>query len=392
MKNLALAWFAGVVLVACGGSSDEPTVTLPPPDAGPADPQIALEAAFSALTFQEPVGMFQAPGDNSRWFMLEKIGRIVMFDNDDAVTATNMFADLTDRVIAAGGEGGLLGMAFHPDFANNRAVFVSYTNNLESRISSFFANAAGTALDVTSETILLTLQQPFSNHNGGGIAFGPDGNLYIAFGDGGSGGDPLDHGQNTDNFFGAFLRINVDNISSYSVPQDNPFAGGGGAAEVWAWGFRNPWRWSFDSQTGLLWAGDVGQNTMEEIDIVAGGNNYGWRCFEGTNEFDQTGVCPDESELTPPVTTYDNPSEGVSVTGGYVYRGQTVDNLDGVYVFGDFGSGTIWGLIDEGNNQFRRLELSQSGLSISSFAEDNTGELYVIDFGAGAISRIVPGS
>lgn len=386
-----------MLLAACaagacnGGGSDTPVITPPPP---PPPVSYAVERAFPNLTFAQPVAMIQAPGDPSRWYVVEKAGRILVFDNDDATTDVDVFADLRARVSSSASEAGLLSAAFHPGYANNRALFVSYTGgSLESRVAQFFANASGTALNTSSETVLLRLDQPFTNHNGGHIAFGPGPTgpralLYIAFGDGGSSGDPNGLAQNPFNWFGAILRIDVANLTSYSVPPDNPFANGVDALpEVYAYGFRNPWRFSFDSANGELWLGDVGQNSFEEVDRVVAGGNYGWRCYEGDAEFDLTG-CPAPAELEFPVATYANPSEGISVTGGFVYRGAQLTELVGAYLFGDFGSGTIWQLTPSGTG-FEREVLVDSGLSIAAFGEDSAGELYVVDVVAGTLHRLI---
>lgn len=384
--------FAACAAGACnGGGSDTPVIAPPPP---PPPVSYAVERAFPNLTFAQPVAMIQAPGDPSRWYVVEKAGRILVFDNDDATTDVDVFADLRARVSSSASEAGLLSAAFHPGYANNRALFVSYTGgSLESRVAQFFANPAGTALNTSSETVLLRLDQPFTNHNGGHIAFGPGPTgpralLYIAFGDGGSSGDPNGLAQNPFNWFGAILRIDVANLTSYSVPPDNPFANGVDALpEVYAYGFRNPWRFSFDSANGELWLGDVGQNSFEEVDRVVAGGNYGWRCYEGDAEFDLTG-CPAPAELEFPVATYANPSEGISVTGGFVYRGAQLTELVGAYIFGDFGSGTIWQLTPSGTG-FEREVLVDSGLSIAAFGEDSAGELYVVDVVAGTLHRLI---
>ncbi|MES9971493.1 MAG: PQQ-dependent sugar dehydrogenase, partial [Candidatus Thiodiazotropha sp.] len=258
-----------------------------PQDAG-ATSAVQLSIPYPSLPSLSPlVGLFQVPGDNSEWYAVQQTGQVVRFHNDPAVDSLQGFIDISDRV-DYGGEKGLLGMAFHPDYANNGFVYLSYTaspaSGLESRISRFSLDGATQTLDPDSEQILLTVSQPYSNHNGGHIAFGPDGLLYIGLGDGGSGGDPQGHGQNVSTLLGSMLRIDVGTgIGSYTIPSTNPFASGGGAAEIYAYGLRNPWRWSFDRQTGDLWLGDVGQNAYEEIDIIYSGGNYGWNLMEGSH-------------------------------------------------------------------------------------------------------------
>ena len=254
-------------------------------------------------------------------------------------------------------------------------------------IAEFASTDSGQTIDPGSETVVLRADQDFSNHNGGNIAFGPDGFLYIGLGDGGSGGDPLDRAENPTNLLGALLRIDVDNGSPYGIPADNPFSGNPpcpadhsgtqNCPEIYAWGFRNPWRFSFDRARGDLWLGDVGQNQYEEVDQVELGGNYGWDCREGAHDFEPSG-CP--SDLIDPVTEYDH-SEGNSITGGYVYRGSAIPALLGQYIFGDFGSGRIWAYGDDGQGGVDRRLLLSTSVSIASFAEDTDGEVYVVNYG-----------
>jgi glucose/arabinose dehydrogenase len=293
---------------------------------------------------------------------------------------------------------GLLGMAFHPNFPTDPRVFLSYTNQdagLVSRISSFRTLDNGATLDPGTEQILLTLNQPEANHNGGNIAFGPDGLLYIGFGDGGGGGDnhgAIGNGQRLTTMLGKVLRIDVGAASatSYTVPDGNPFFNGtdrcpaagrasGNCPEIFAWGFRNPWRWSFDRLNGDLWVADVGQGMWEEVDQVTVENNYGWRCREGAHDFNLSGCTG--GGLTDPVAEYDH-SLGVSITGGYVYRGTQATNLTGRFLFGDFGSGRIWAWIPESAAQPRApTQLLDTDLSIASFGQANDGELYIVNYG-----------
>jgi glucose/arabinose dehydrogenase len=321
---------------------------------------------------------------------VEKKGLIWSFPNQEPVSGASLFADISGRVESGPLEAGLLGLAFHPAFAVNGTVFLSYTHRagdrLVSRISEFGTLGGATILDPDSERIVLEVDQPFNNHNGGHLAFGPEGYLYIGFGDGGLGGDPLDHGQNTDSVLGSLLRIDVDAAIPYGIPEDNPFVIGGGRPEIHAWGFRNPWRFSFDRGTGELWVADVGQEDWEEVNKVEAGKNYGWNIKEGSHCF-KTDPC-DGPDLEDPIAEYDH-KEGRSITGGFVYRGTALSFLSGVYVFGDFVSGKIWGLSFAGEGVAERQLLVDSGLSISSFGEGHNGDLYILDFETGGIFRLV---
>ena len=356
-----------------------------------------MTRVFPNLTFSQPIALLQAPNDASRWFVVEQAGRIRVFSNNPQVANATLFADISSQVIS-GGELGLLGMAFHPDFPNDPRVFLNYTNQgagLVTRISEFRVHANGN-LDPASERIVLTINQPQTNHNGGHLAFGPDRLLYIGMGDGGGGNDEPGHGpignaQLMTTLLGKMLRIDVHSLVPYGVPSDNPFAantqlcnangtGTVNCPEIYAAGFRNPWRWSFDRDTDVLWVGDVGEGALEEIDRVIRGGNYGWRCFEGTRA---TGLpCGSEAPLLPPVAEYGR-TEGTAVTGGYVYRGLAIAALRGRYVFGDFGSGQLWHIAAETQPTLRMAAGFATGLNISSFAEDNAGELYIVDYGGG---------
>lgn len=347
-----------------------------------------LEPAFPNLRFAKPVAMLQAPGDPSRWYVVEQEGRVVVFDDDPAASDVRVFVDIRKRVNSRANEAGLLGMAFQPNYQASGQVILSYTKGrrpLQSVISQFSADGARRTLDPASERVVLTVDQPFGNHNGGQVGFGPDGFLYIGLGDGGAGGDPQGNGQNTDTLLGAMLRIDVDTGDPYGIPADNPFATGGGRPEIFAWGLRNPWRWSFDAATGDLWAGDVGQNQIEEIDVVVKGGNYGWNAREGTSPF-RGGARPGAG-LIPPVAEY-NHNVGCSVTGGYVYRGSQIPALTGTYVFGDFCSGRFWGLTPNGNGGRTLAPLFEARIKVSSFGEAHDGRLFAIDL-EGALYQIV---
>lgn len=338
--------------------------------------------------------MLQAPGDASRWFVLEKTGRVRSFANDPAAATSSVFLDLSG-VVNAASEGGLLGLAFAPDYDSSGVAYLSYTRTpvgggMESVIARFRSTDGGLTLDPATEEVLLTIDQPYNNHNGGGVMFGPDGYLYIAIGDGGSGGDPLNNAQTTTNLLGAFLRIEVAATGDYTIPPDNPFAGnprcdsGVGAAdcpELFAWGLRNPWRFSIDRGSGRLWAGDVGQGAFEEINIIERGGNYGWRFREGFACYNPSTGCP-SAGLTDPVLDYPH-SEGRSVTGGYVYRGTALPEFRGRYLFGDFVTGRLWVLDSDAAGDYTKSLLAETGRSISSFGEAEDGTLFIVDYGGG---------
>jgi len=356
--------------------------------------------------------LLQPPGDDTKWFVIEQGGLVKTFANADGASTVTTFIDLQDRVVS-GGEAGLLGMAFDPDYATNGRVYLSYTADptvsgsvLESRISRF--TAASGVLNPASEEKLLTIPQPFTNHNGGNIVFGPDRLLYAGFGDGGSGGDPQNNAQNRSTLLGKLIRIDVSGNGAYSVPSSNPFAGAGSArcqagsttgtascGEIYAYGLRNPWRWSFDraSPTPDIWLGDVGQGAWEEVDRIVAGGNYGWRFREGAHCYNPSTNCPTTANGAPlidPVGEYSH-SLGVSITGGYVYRGTAIPELVGRYVFGDFGSGRIFALVPDSSGTLQRQEILASGAQISSFAQGSDGEIYFLNYG-GTILKLVRGT
>jgi len=321
-------------------------------------------------------------------FVVEQAGRIRILSAGAILPAP--YLDIRDRV-RLGDELGLLGLAFHPRYPTNGRFFVNYTRNGPEGLETVIAEYAVSPTDPNlalrdSERILLRFRQPFVNHNGGMLAFGPDGFLYIGTGDGGSGGDPQGNGQNVETFLGKILRIDVDSGAPYSSPPDNPFVGQRGHDEIWAYGLRNPWRFSFDRATGRLFAGDVGQVTREEIDIITRGRNYGWNIMEGTLCFLPSVNC-NRTGLTLPIHDYGR-SLGSSVTGGYVYRGRAAPSLTGKYIFGDFGSGRLFALTEISGGQWEAEELLATGFNISSFGEDSSGELYVLDYG-GSVRQIL---
>lgn len=383
----------GFLLLISSCNSTEPDIVVTDiEEENPRDPvetrvTVGLEAAFPELNFEQPLDL-QSPDDGTdRIFVVSKRGQVYVFPNESNVSSTTLFLDLGPNLSTAS-EQGLLGLAFHPDYRSNGFFYVCYTPNEDRSVISRFSvtTANGNLANPDSEEVLLEIPQPFTNHNGGQIAFGPDGYLYIAMGDGGSGGDPLNHGQNTTSLLGSILRIDVDtraNGLNYAIPQDNLFVGNSGFRdEIYAYGFRNPWRMAFDTQTGKLWTGDVGQGAIEEIDIVTSGGNYGWKFFEGTECF--SGDC-NTSGLIPPIYEYNHNNGDRSITGGYVYRGAMVPTLAGKYIYGDFASGRIWALAEDGSaNEL----LVESGLAIASFGTDANEELFICAFD-GSIYRLV---
>ncbi len=352
-------------------------------------PAVKLQRMFKDLPLNAIVFMVQAPGDDQYWYVVEKAGRVLRVENKPDASQASVFIDITDRVDASPNEAGLLGMAFHPRYQTNGYVYLSYTGDdggLVSYISRFKAQDKGKSLSPQSEKHLLKVEQPYSNHNGGNILFGKDGYLYIGLGDGGWGGDPKDHGQNTQTLLGSMLRIDVDNGEPYGIPPSNPFVNNRqGRPEIYLWGLRNPWRWSFDRETDQLWVADVGQNSWEEVNVVTKPGNLGWNGKEGTHCY-KSARCEDSSYIDP-VIEYDH-DEGCSITGGYVYRGSSISNLQGIYMYGDYCSGSVWGAKDQGAGNYQSFKLLDTGLNIASFAEGNDGEVYLIHL-QGEIYKIV---
>jgi hypothetical protein len=392
-----------------------------------------VERVFPNLSFQDMTNLVQPVDESGLIFITEQKGVIHAFAADQPQQGSRVFLDITNQV-NRGGEEGLLGLAFDPDYQDNGHFYVYYsaTNPRRSVVSRFSLDQGNPGIaDPQSEVIIMEIEQPFINHNGGQLAFGPDGYLYIGLGDGG-GGDPQSNGQNIGTLLGSILRIDVDGLSAngeYKIPGDNPFVDTAGArAEIWAYGLRNPWRFSFDKDTGLLWAGDVGRSMWEEIDIITKGANYGWNIMEGSECYSQRVWSPsslrtdnpasllmamaklvsgtasmaaiierakvilstvksmatgcDQSGLTLPLVDYDH-TQGCSVTGGYVYRGDKIHSLQGYYIYGDYCSGNIWGLGYDGNVVTQNMLLTESGLSITSFGEDLSGNLYILSGNGG---------
>jgi len=354
--------------------------------------QFTLQNAFPNLSFSSAVFLTHADDSTDRIFIVEQAGRIKVFPNDQTASSVKEYLNITDRV-SSGGEMGLLGLAFHPDYENNGYFYVNYTANNPRRtiISRFQVTSNPDSADKNSEFQILVFSQPYSNHNGGWIGFGPnDGYLYIATGDGGSGGDPENYAQRINTLLGKILCIDVDGGTPYAIPPNNPFVDSTNVnvkKEIYAWGLRNPWRCSFDPVTGWLFAGDVGQGAWEEIDIIENGKNYGWRCYEGNHTYNMSGC--NYPEYTFPIWEYSH-SVGYSVTGGYVYRGQNVPELFGKYIYGDYGSKRIWALTYDGitppSNEFLLFSIN----SPTSFGVDQNNELYIVGFGPGNIYRFTP--
>jgi len=421
-----------LLLAACGGTgggSDDPP-DVPPPagglDARPAnatclagDPpgtniSIAVQRVFTSLpSFTQPIAMLQEPGNAARWYVVQKTGSVRVFDNAPNVSTTREFINLASRLnsdpSSSNDERGLLGMAFHPNYPTDPRVYFFYTGTdttlgLVDRVSQFRLAAGGTTLDPASEIVLFNVDDPEGNHNGGNIAFGPDGFLYIGIGDGGGADDvhgSIGNGQNLRILLGKMLRIDVSAttmVNTYTIPPTNPYGanprcntigtGGANCPEIFAFGFRNPWRWSFDRGSGELWLNDVGQSALEEVDKVTLGGNYGWRCFEGTNNFNST--CGTNPNPIAPIAQYGR-SLGFSTTGGVVYRGSAIPNLNGRYLFGDFGTGNLWNISRTTAPTMAMGAGLSTGLQIASFGQDTDGEAYIVHLG-GTLHKIVPGA
>ena len=342
-----------------------------------------LTLAFGSTTFTNPVGIISPTDSSGTLFIIEQSGKIQLIQRDQSGTWTKTdFLDIRSRVVS-GGEFGLLGLAFHPQYGENGFLYVDYTASDPTRtvIARFSVSSTNNEkADPGSERILIEIPQPYSFHKGGQLAFGPDGYLYIGVGDGGPEGDPLGNGQNRSTLLGKILRIDVDQVTSgknYTIPQDNPFNNNttGYRDEIYAYGFRNPWRFSFDPAKGVLWVGDVGQNRMEEVDIVKNGGNYGWNIVEGTLCYSESNC--DATMYEAPIYIYNHTLSNSAVIGGYVYRGERSPELQGQYIFGDYGSGRIWALSRAADLTIKVTELVDSGYNITSFGLDEKGELYL---------------
>ena len=386
---------AGLLVALIVSCSSEATNGNGPP------PTVPLQKVVAASGFDQPLFVTFAPGDSTRLFVVEKGGVIKVVKNGTVLSIP--FLDISDSAINNSSERGLLGMAFHPDFQSNGYFYVDYTGVTgATHISRFSVNSNPDVADRSSELVILKVEQPYANHNAGMLAFSPiDGYLYVGFGDGGSGGDPQNRAQNPDSLLGKVLRIDVNGGPPYSVPFDNPFVDSSNYRhEIWALGLRNPWRYTFDRQTGDLYIADVGQDEVEEVDFQPstskGGQNYGWRLKEGNDCYDPPTGCETRTDLVNPIWTYrhDEATNPCSITGGYVYRGQAIKGIQGMYFCGDYCSGEVWafrftpqgGLTDFTDYT---ATLSPGHLDLVSFGEDYFGELYIVSMLDGTVYRIV---
>jgi uncharacterized repeat protein (TIGR03806 family) len=392
MSSARLSWWVPVSfapLLAAAVAVREHAPTEVP------EPAVAVELvrAFPRLRFERPVLVTGAQDGTDRLFVVEQDGVIRVFDQEEDPASSTVFLDLRSKVCRKFNEEGLLGLAFHPNYAENGTFFVHYSSADPDEVgvvARFQVDPEDpNRADPASEQVVLTQPQPWRNHNGGMIAFGPDGYLYISFGDGGSGGDPQGNGQDPTNWMGSILRIDVDAQGApYEVPADNPFTDDERfAPETWAFGLRNVWRFSFDRETGDLWAGDVGQNRIEEVDLIVRGGNYGWRRWEADQVFDE-GTELYAGEAIPPIATYPR-SEGISITGGVVYRGARYPGIRGAYFYADYATGNLWRITPDGVGGWENALAARTGRSISSFGEDDEGEVFVCSFDGG-LYRLVP--
>ncbi len=376
-------------------------------------PTLDLQVAFPELKFERPLWMEEAPDDSRRMAVVEQRGKVLLFPRDPAARDPKLFVDISDRKPWVQNEEGLLAFAFHPQFKSNGLFYLYYSQQSPKRSALSEMRVSKTnpdQADLSTERTLLEIPQPYWNHNGATAAFGPDGYLYLSLGDGGLGGDPHNVGQSGHHLLGKILRLDVNSRTGklpYGIPKDNPFVGKddngnakadpfdtkpeGVRPEIWAYGLRNVWRMSFDRDTGELWAGDVGQDKWEEVDLITKGGNYGWSAREGFHEFknqkaqgkaiDPIIEYPHNASLSAECKFPDH-SPGQSITGGYVYRGKKLPSLKGVYVYGDFAMGTVWGLRYENGSVTTHGKLSKEnpGRQLASFAEDRDGEIYALAF------------
>ncbi len=429
MKNKVHIPGAGIALLllvliasACGARIDSPAATLVPtsqPNPGPthtsapqvqtSQPTIGPTETSAPIATEEPpdaavfpdaalfewvpiAGGFSKPtdlADASEYLLIVEQAGIISVVQDGQVRE-QPFLDLRDRVGSSSSEQGLLGIALDPDYPANGIFYLNYTDRGGDTVVSRFQRAAdGSSADPASEQVLLQVDQPFANHNGGDLEFGPDGMLYIGLGDGGSGGDPRGNAQNMNTLLGKILRIDVRGQAAYTIPADNPFAIGGGRQEIWASGLRNPWRFTFDSRSGDLFIADVGQNKYEEVNFLPAGSppgaNFGWDYREAAHEFE--GSPPADLPLIDPIFEYDH-AQGCSITGGYVYRGQELPEFRGIYLVGDYCTGYIWGLLRDADGQWQSQRLFQVSANISSFGQDKRGEMYLLDHRTGSVFQL----
>ena len=367
--------------------------------APPSGPESAVKAvdivpALGGLEFNKPIALIFPEGSTESGYIVEQSGRVLSISSKDGEWGAHEFLDIEGRVNDRGREEGLLGLALSPGFPSEPYIFVNYTAADPRRtVVSRFTLSPSDPLVADSDSELITLEvgQPYSNHNGGQLLFGPDEYLYIGYGDGGSAGDPRDNGQNPGTLLGTIVRLDVSDLDTsgrYSIPDDNPFVGLEGVRpEVWAYGLRNPWRFTFDRLTGDLWAADVGQNEREEVNVIQPGLNYGWNVMEGSLCYGRRSESCVQDGLELPAAEYGRDG-GCSVTGGYVYRGERIPALHGSYVFGDFCSGKIWSYTPDTD---QTMLLIDSSLDISTFSEDPDGEIYVVSLDGGVYALVESG-
>ena len=388
MQRIICLFFV-LILVSCGGSSSSPTT--PPVQNPTPTPTPALKLTTFVTGLVNPIDLQIADDNSGRMFVVEQAGRVRIISNGTLLPIS--FLDISGIVSSGLGELGLLGITFHPHYASDGRFYLNYTRtisgNVHTEITEYRVSAANPNLaDPASARVLLTVAQPFTNHKAGQLAFGNDGYLYFGLGDGGSGGDPNGNGQNTHALLGKMLRIDVDHMGTttpYAIPPDNPFANGVvGAPEIYAYGFRNPWRFSFDRPTGRLFVADVGQNLYEEIDLVENGKNYGWNVMEGNHCYNPASCTM--TGLALPIFEYDHTDGSSAVIGGYVYHG-AIPGYAGTYIFGDLSSNKIWGLKENSDHTWTRTELISASLMLTTMGQDASGELYVVGYN-GTISKI----
>jgi glucose/arabinose dehydrogenase len=380
----AVLALGAVCLAGCAGGGTRFGAASGSPSGPP--PQLALSNFVTGLS--APTGFQIAPNDPlGRIFIVEQRGTIRVIQN--TFLQATPFLDITDKV-EYGGEEGLLGLAFHPNFSSNGKFYVNYTRRQNGQLQTVIAeyralSPSSTAADRTSEQILLTVDQPAANHNGGQLAFGPDGLLYVGLGDGGGADDQFGNGQNLNSLLGKILRIGVD---PFFIPSDNPFVNTPNARpEIWAYGLRNPWRFSFDRDTERLFAGDVGQGAREEVDLITKGGNFGWNIMEGSICRPPAATC-NMTNLVLPINDYDHSaSGGTAIIGGFVYHGSAIPGLVGTYVFGDLSSGHVWGLKQDSSGAWLRTLLLNHNLTVTTFGQDSSGELYLADYAGGVVGN-----
>ncbi len=365
-----------------------PTITLSQPSSVLSFPDpAAFQWVPVASGFSSPIGIAYAPNSSNLLYIIEQAGTIRILSKGEILPTP--FLDIQAKVDSGSNEQGLLGLAFHPDYKQNGTFFINYTDRKgDTTVSRFQVSVDPLLADADSEIPILRVKQPYGNHNGGHLAFGPAGYLYIGLGDGGSANDPEGNAQNLSVLLGKMLRLDIDNGTAYAIPPDNPYSDGSGLPEIWFSGLRNPWRYSFDRLTGDLYIGDVGQNQWEEINFVAadtpGGGNFGWDFWEGLHPFE--GSPQENITFEFPIWEY-NHELGCSVTGGIIYRG-SMPEWQGIYIYGDFCSGRIWGLLRDEHNVWQNTQLFETNFNIAAFGEDENGEIYLADRAGGIYNLI----